>query len=81
MPYHFEARYKASSDNLRPDLELECRKRLLAVGQIPVAVDSKNKEKYVVLVKDCMFSYIGNGTLRPITGTSLLRTVKKQENE
>lgn len=81
MPYHFEARYKDSSDNLRPDLELECRKRLLAVGQIPVAVNSKNKEKYVVLVKDCMFSYIGNGTLRPITGTSLLRTVKKQENE
>ncbi len=81
MPYHFEARYKDSSDNLRPDLERECRKKILEMGQIPVAVNSKNKEKYEVLVRDCMFSYIGNGTLRPITGTSLLRTIKKQENE
>ncbi len=79
--YLFEAKYKDSSDNLRPDLEEECRKRLLARGQIPVVVNRGNKEKYEVLVRDCMFSYIGNGTMRPITCTSLLRMVKKQENE
>lgn len=81
VPYHFETIYKDSADNLRPDLEQECRKKVLEMGQIPVAVTGKNKEKYEVLLKDCMFSYIGNGTMRPITGSSLLRTVKKQENE
>ncbi len=81
MPYHFEAKYKDSADNLRPDLERECRRKIFEMGQIPVAVNYKNKERYEVLVRDCMFSYIGNGTMRPITGSSLLRTVKKQENE
>lgn len=79
MPYHFEAKYRDFADNLRPDLEMECRKRLLAMGQIPVAVNSKNKEKYEVLVRDCMFSYIGNGTMRPITCTKLLRTIQREK--
>lgn len=77
MPYHFEAKYKDSADNLRPDLERECRRKIFEMGQIPVAVSRKNKERYEVLVRDCMFSYIGNGTMRPITCTKLIRTVQR----
>lgn len=77
MPYHFEAKYKDSADNLRPDLERECRRKIFEMGQILVAVSRKNKERYEVLVRDCMFSYIGNGTMRPITCTKLIRTVQR----
>lgn len=73
---HFEARYRDFADNLRPDLERECRKKVLEAGEVPVAVYGN---RYEVLVRDFMFSYIGNGTLRPITCGKILRRVRREK--
>jgi hypothetical protein len=73
--------YWGAFDNLKVELVEETRKRLLAMGEIPVIVKGKRKKRYEVLVLDCIFAFIGDGTCRPMTCTGLLRRIPMEKRE
>lgn len=79
--YEFEGKYWGAFDNLKAELEEETRKRILAMGEIPVIVKGKRKKRYEVLVLDCIFAFIGDGTCRPMTCTGLLRRIPMEKRE
>ncbi len=79
--YQFEGKCADLSKNVGIEMDQEIRKKMFAMGEIPVIVKGKCKKRYEVLVLDGIFSFIGDGTCRPMTCTGLLRRIPMEKRE
>lgn len=73
--YSFYKSYPDATDNIRFDY----RTKILQEPTLAVVIKKGHPEKYEILLREHIFSYLGNGWLRPVTCTKLLRTVQKEK--
>lgn len=72
--YKFKTTYKKTTDNVKIDYVT----KVMQEKQLAVVIKNGHPEKYEILLREHIFSYISDGWVRPFTCTKLLRIIQKE---
>lgn len=73
--YNFYTSYQWKTDNIQFDYHT----KILQEPALAVVIKEGNPQKYEILLREHIFSYVGNGWLRPMTCSKTIRSVKKEK--